>query len=331
MRKLWMVLAVVAGLGLPQAWADTVEMANGLKIHGKVHLETNEYIILLVYNESGRVKIPRSQIKHIEYDFATKAAGIAEDDIKGQYDLGVWAFGKGMFAEAITQFEKVKGKEGAGADTLKLLAQAYERRGQLDKAYEINKEYLLGNPDDADLAKHNADLAKKLGIGGGEAKPAIKDGLEVEYRWASEKWANANTATVTVTEDKDTKNKMLCIQTQAGKQDKFNCAGQGTALDLSQSKEILFKIHHNAPEKARIAIAFVNQNNEFYESKQLGVAANAWSTQSLKIDAADFKCAKDGWAAYGHNLGGREHIKKIIFLIYSQREFTLYVDSIFFR
>lgn len=326
-------LVALAILASGSALADTIYMKNGLRIDGKVHIETAEYIILLVYNESGRVKIPRNNIDRIDYDFATKAASIKDDDIKGQYELGVWALSKGMYAEAITQFEKVKGKEGAGKDTLKLLGEAYEHRQQLDKAYECYKEYLLVNPDDAEIKKKSDDLAKKLGIGGPNAatKTQVREGHEVEFTWVAEKWANANNCTVNVTADKDSGNKMLVIQAQAGKQDKIAFSGSGTPLDLSQSKEVMFKIFHDAPENARIAVALVNQNNEFYESKQIGVPPNAWSLQTIKIDGPDFKCAKDNWAAYSNPVAGRDHIKKIIFMIYTQRGFTMYVDSIFFK
>ena len=48
-------------LALPTTLGDTVEMKNGLKIEGKVHLETPIFIILLVYNESGRIRSRRWQ------------------------------------------------------------------------------------------------------------------------------------------------------------------------------------------------------------------------------------------------------------------------------
>ncbi|MCW8130616.1 MAG: hypothetical protein KIS92_09725 [Planctomycetota bacterium] len=330
----WILAALLALLCARLAHADTVYMKNGLYIDGKIHVENNEYIILLVYNDSGRVKILRSMIERIEYDFTSKAATIQDDDVKGQHDLGVWAMTKGMYAEAVAQFEKVKGKEGAPDSTLKDLAGAYEHRQQLDKAYENYKEYLLGHADDADVKAKVDDLGKKLGITNGPEntpKPAVRDGHEVEFRWSAEKWANANDCDVNITQDKDTGNKMLVIQAKAGKQDKIAFGGTGKPLDLSGTKEILFKIYHTAPENARLAIALINEKNEFFESKQVGIPPKAWSTQSIKIDGKDFKCAKDGWAAYGHEVDGRDHIKKIIFMIYSQRDFVMYVDSIFFR
>lgn len=332
--KRFVLVALLAMLCVSVARADTVYMKNGLYIDGKVHVENNEYIILLVYNDSGRVKILRSMIDRIEYDFASKAESIKDDDVKGQYDLGVWAMSKGMYAEAVTQFEKVKGKADAPEGTLKELANAYEHRQQLDKAYENYKEYLLGHADDSAVKTKVDDLAKKLGIGNNPdttTKPAVRDGHEVEFRWSAEKWANANDCTVSLTQDKDTGNKMLVIQAKAGKQDKIAFGGVGTPLDLSGSKEMLFKIYHTAPENARLAVALINEKNEFYESKQVSIPPKAWATQSIKIDGKDFKCAKDGWAAYGHEVEGRDHIKKIILMIYTQRDFDMYVDSIFFR
>ena len=331
MRMLMLALMVVL-LRLGAAHADTIYMKTGLKIDGKVHIETPEYVILLVYNESGRVRIPRDQIDRIEYDFATKAAKIKADDVKGQYELGVWAMEKGMYAEAIAQFEKVKGQ--GGADTLKRLGELYERRSLLEKAHENYKNYLLTHPDDSAVKQKVDDLANKLGLAVGSnpvLKPKVVEGHEVHYRWNGEKWPNqTNTCAVSLVPDPNTGNQMLAIQAQAGNLDKIAFSGKGAALDLSASKEIIFKVFHNLPQNAILAIAFKNKDNEYFESKQLSVPAQAWSNQTLKIDGNDFKCKKSEWA-FTSPIEGRDNIKEIIVLVHTQRDMTMYMDFIFFR
>jgi tetratricopeptide (TPR) repeat protein len=152
------------------AWADTVEMkpeskdpdAPGLKLEGKVDKEFDDAIIFLVYNESGRVRIPRNKIKSIEYDVDTQLEKIAEDDFAGRYKVGAWAVQKGKFPEAIKLFESCIGKEGVGQDMLKLLGYCYEQRQMLDKALTSYSDYLKANPTDTEIAEKVAKLTKEV-------------------------------------------------------------------------------------------------------------------------------------------------------------------------
>lgn len=316
--------------------ADTVEMKNGLMLEGKVHLETPEFIVLLVYHEAGRVRIPRHLIKSIDYDFATKAAALTEDDYKGHYELGVWAMGKGKYTDAIQEFEKVKGHQGAGADLYKLLGQACDKIGLLDKAYESYKEHLRLHPEDAEVQKRVDELAKKLNLGA-EApanKPQLWEGLEVDFRWNAEKWDNANPCTVQTTADKDTGNRMLVMQAQPGNKDKVALGGTGAAMNLSESKQIIFKVFHNGVAAVDLAVAFKNQANEFFETKMEKVPPNTWTNVIVPIAGGVFKSTRNQFGPYTDTLGGKEDIRQIYFLLYgpcAQRGLTLYVDHIGFR
>ncbi len=322
-------------------WADTVEMTNGLKMEGKVQLETEDFIILLVYDETGRIRIPRSQIKGIEYDFDSKAEGLAEDDFKGHYDLGVWAFEKGMYKEAIAQFEKVKGKEGAGKDLLKLLGQSYDKRKQIDKAYENFKEYLKFNQQDTALKARADEIAKELGIGDAPVKtqakdkPKIKDGLEAQFKWKSESpatgWKDANPCSVMRTADQDTGNKMIVIQTPGGKNEKVALSGVGAnPLNLSNSNEILFKAYHDGSRPIDVAVAFTNKNGEFFESKPIRVPGSAWTKQSISLTGKNYKSKQTNWQ-YKTELGGKGHINSVYIMINTRKKFTMYIDHIFFK
>ena len=310
-------------------------MNNGLKLEGKIHLETPEFIVLLIHNEAGRVRIPRKEIKSIDYDFASKAATLKDDDYKGHYDLGVWAMGKGKYAEALQEFERVKGQAGAGPDLYKLLGQAYEKRSQFDQAYEHFKEYQRLNPGDAEVKKRVEELAKQLGVGAVAApKPQVKDGLEADYQWTPEKWNNSNACTVQATADKDSGNRMLVLQSQGGNKDKVAFGGTGQPLDLTESKEIIFKIYHNGVAPAQLAIAFKNQAGDFFETDLKRAAPNTWVNLVVPIAGKAFKSTRNQFSSYADTLEGKEKIRQLYVLIYgpcAQRELTLYMDHVFFR
>lgn len=329
-------IILLIGIAHVPVGADTVQMKNGLKIEGKVHLETPTFIILLVYNDSGRIRIPRSQIASIEYDFESKALALEEDDYKGQYELGVWAFSKGMYDEAIQQFEMVKGKEGAGADLLKLLGQAYDKKGQLDKAYECYKDYLKFHPKDAELKKRADEIYKELGLGEDttekpKPKPKVVDGLESLFTWKPEKWAGTNPCTVSPTADKDTGNKMFVLQVKDGNGEKSAFSGVGKdPLDLSEVKEMIFKAYHNGKRRVYIAVAFTNKQGEYFESRQKTVAPNTWAKLKIELDGKSFKSQKSGWK-HSVPIGGKGHINRVVFLIYQPQPLTMYVDHVFFR
>ncbi|MCZ7646898.1 MAG: hypothetical protein M5U26_16685 [Planctomycetota bacterium] len=341
-------LALLAALVSCLAHADTVKLKNGLEFSNcKIYRETPEFIVILVYNEAGKVQIPREMIEKIDYDLASRLEALQEDDWKAQYELGVWAFEKGMYPDAIAQFEKVKGKEGAGADLFKLLGKAYDRRTQSDKAYESFKEHLRMNPGDEETRKRADELAKELGLDQNPApnpadpnpnpqapkEPLKPDlGLEATYKWKPEKWDNSNACNVTVQTDNDTGNKLLAVQSVEGNKDKFAFSGSGkNPLDLSASKELIFKAYHNNNRPLRVAMAFINKKGEFFETKQERVAPNTWVNLTFPIDGAVFKSSRNNFNGYTDTLDGKDNVARILFLVYEQSAFTLYVDYIFFR
>src|ERR1043165_1114223 len=96
-RLTLLACAALAGIGL-SVRADTVWLLeNGRFLEGKVLRETDDYIVLLVHNEEGQIRIPKDKIRKIEYDIKSQLANLAEDDYAGRYRVGVWAEGKGMF------------------------------------------------------------------------------------------------------------------------------------------------------------------------------------------------------------------------------------------
>ncbi|HYF52351.1 MAG TPA: tetratricopeptide repeat protein [Planctomycetota bacterium] len=313
--------------------ADTVEMLEtGLKLEGKVLRETDDFIILLMKNDSGQVRILKSKIKNIEYDIKTQLEKVAADDWTGKYKVGVWAFEKGMFAEAIGVFEELEGKENIPPDRMKLLGRSYEQREQLDKALEKYSDYLKLKPDDAEVAERVKVLAKEVGPANGgttgqQNKPKIVDGLEGDGTWVGENWDNPVKAQIFT--DPATTNKTIAVSSPGGAKPKAVVTRTGQPLNLSESKEMIFKIFYDSTVPGSIAVAFFNSQGEFHETRAQKLVPNSWNSISVKIDAKDFKTEKSGWK---HEVGleGKERISRVVFMFYAQK-FNAHIDSIFFK
>ena len=315
------------------ARADTVFMKDTkLRIEGKVLRETDEYVLLMVYNDKGQIRIPKSQIERIEYDIKTQLEKLKDDDNAGKYKVGVWARNKGMFPEAIVVFEDLKGKDGAGPDLLKLLGEAYEKRQQPDKALLNYNDYARLHPDDAAVNERIKELTKEVNpeAVASPNQPAknLDSGLAGTGAWTDEKWPDAIPCTCQMTTDKEGK-KIIVVQTQGGAKDKSAFTRTGN-LNLTDNKEMVFRISQNGSTPVNIAVAFINAKNEFMESKQLKVPANSWSTLTVKLDDKQFKSQSNGWK-YADPLDGKENVQRISFLIYERRPITLWIDGIFFK
>ena len=316
-----------------------VEMRDtGLKVEGKIHRETPDYIMLTLRNDEGKIRIARSNIKNIEYDDKAQLKALKEDDYAGRYKVGVWDMDKGLFDDAIGIFETLKGHEGVGPDMLKLLAQAYEKQKILDKAFENYKDYLTVHPDDTVVAErveairkivHPEDLTAldPKAAPGSPAEKKIVNGLEADGAWVFEQWGNPGTAQFTV--DASGK-KMIVVQAAGGPHDKAAFTRTGQPLNLSDSKEITFRIFHDSPTPILMAVAFKNAKNELHESPQMRIAAGSWNNKSVKIDGKVFKAQRNEWKDYNLELDGKENIKQISFMVYATGKFTLYIDRIFF-
>jgi tetratricopeptide (TPR) repeat protein len=332
MRRLAPVLAVL--LAAPIVYADTVYLKDtNLKLEGKVHRETEDFIILLVHNEAGQIRIPRSKILKIEYDIKTQLEKLAEDDYAGRYKVALWALEKGMFADAIKLLEELKGKEGVAADLLKVLAQTYERREQKDKALQNYSDYLKLHPEDAVVAEKVKELTKEVNPNGADGPTTTKvvEGLEATGAWVGERWPeDANPCALQTTTDPNAGDKTVCAQGAGGNKQKTAFSRTGDPLNLADSQEMVFKIMLNSPVPLSLAIAFSNADGKFYETRPKQITANAWNKVTFDLSSKDFKAEKSGWK-HELPLDGRERVSRIYFLVYnSQRPFTLYVDSVFF-
>jgi len=324
--------------------ADTVEIKpepdevdptkEGLKLEGKVFRETDEFIFFMVNDDKGTVRIAKSKIKNLEYDINTQTEKLKPDDHAGRYRVGVWAMEKAMYAEASEIFEKLKGQEGPGPDMLKLLGKAYENRQQMDKALENYTDYLKANPQDAETSEKVAELNKVVNPdavtpGAEKTKPKVVDGLEGDGTWVAENWGIA--AKVQFSAEPTTGNKTIAVQTEGGDKDKVAVSRTGQPLDLSESKEMFIRVFHNAPQPIALAIAFVNSQGEFHETKQMRVPPNSWTNVNIRVDGKIFKAQRNNFKDYDLEIEGKQNVKRIAFLVYSQKAFTMYLDGIFFK
>jgi len=331
------VLLAAAGV------ADTIEMkatgssGEGLKMEGTIERETDDFIILSAQENTAVIRIPRSKIKSIEYDIKTQLNRLEEDDMVGRFKVGLWAMDKSMYPEAIEVFEEIKDEDGVPVDIHKKLGEAYEQRQQLDKALESYSQYLLSRPDDVDVKEKVAALIKEVKPEPDPAQvtpgaPVVKkivDGLEADGNWLAEKWDNP--ATVQFTTDA-TGNKMVVIQTRVGQKDKAYVSRTGAPLNLSDSKAMVFRVFHSSPQPITLAIGFNNSQGEFHETKQITrIMPEKWNNLSVRVDTKEFKAARNKFQSYDLALDGRERINQVVFLVYGQREVTLYIDSVFFK
>jgi tetratricopeptide (TPR) repeat protein len=295
---------------------DFIEMNSSFIIPGKIHKEMPDYVIMIINNEEGRLNIPRSDIRTITYSMGTRLAALQDDDYLGQYKVGLWAMEKNMYPKVIDLFLKIKDKEGVTTtDILKQLGRCYEQLGQLDKALEAYTDYVTGHPDDKDAS----DLVRALNE---EVNPAPKvaekaaapvvakvvDGLEGDGNWDAMTWTDANPCSAQKYTEPKTGNKMIYVESNGGMKDKSAFTRSGQALDLSGSKEMILKIFNAGETPINLAVAYVNAQSDYHESRQIRINAT-----------------------YDLDIQGRENITKITFLVYGQRPFKLYLDGLFFK
>ncbi len=321
---------------------DFIEMITGDKMYGKIHKEFPEYVILMVKEDSGRIKVPKEKIKSLNYSMDTRLKSLEEEDYAGKFKVGMWGMEKGMYQQSIALFEDIKkteNKEGVdNGEINKQLGRAYDALHQSDKALEAYNEYKQGWKEgfvDAEVAERITKLDEEVNPKVAEAaKPAaakVVDGLEADGNWVAETWNNANPCTVTLSTDPKSGNKVIAITSVGGTKDKMAFSRYAQPLDLRESSEMVFKIFNSADAPVNLACAFVNGQGDFHESKMLKIPAKSWVSQSFKVEGKVFKSNRNDFKEWNLDLAGREHISRITFLVYGQKPFTLYLDSLFFK
>jgi hypothetical protein len=324
--------------------ADTVEMKEtGLKLEGKVERETEEYIVLRVHNDSGAVRIPKTKIKAIEYDIKTQLENVGAEDGPGRFRVGKWALEKGLTKDAIAIFEALNGAEGVPPERFKLLGQAHELRQDPDNALKAYSDFLKAVPGDAEVqarvaalqeAQKTATAAANTGNTGNTETPGKKqfhNGLEATGTWITENWGHPGKTQV-VADKANPENKVVTSVCEGGDKDKYAVTRfDVAALNLTDSKEILFKMFHDSPTPLLVAVAFQNNAGEFHETRQFRVPGNTWDAKTMKIEGKVFKANRNNFQEFNLELQGKEAITKLMFLVYGQRKFNLFIDDVYFK
>ena len=330
----WMLGALgLLGCVLPFAvQADTIYMKDtNLRIEGKILRETSDYVLMMVFEDHGQIRIPKDKIRKIEYDIKTQLANLKDDDYAGHYKVALWAMDKGLYNDVISILTLLDGKEGVGPDFSKVFGQSYDKTQQLDKALARYNDYIKLHPDDAEITARIAELTKLVNpesASGPQPAKNLDSGLAGSGTWQDEKWPDAIPCTCQMTTDKDGKNN-ITVQSAGGAKDKAAFTRTGN-LNLKESKEMVFRICQNSATPINIAIAMIDSKNEFMESKQFRVPGNTWSTLSLKLDEKSFKSAANQWK-HVDALDNRDNVQRIVFLVYERRPVTLWIDGIFFK
>ena len=332
MKSLLVALGLL-GCVLPFAVrADTIYMKDtNLRIEGKILRETSDYVLMMVFEDHGQIRIPKEKIRKIEYDIKTQLANLKDDDVAGHYKVAVWAMDKGLYTDVISILTSLEGKDGVGPEYSKVLAQAYDKTQQLDKALKCYQDYDKLHPGEADVTARIAELTKLVNPESASSPQPAKNldsGLAGSGTWQDEKWPDAIPCTCQMTTDKDGK-KIITVQSTGGTKDKAAFTRTGN-LNLKDSKEMVFRICQNSAKPVQIAIAMIDSKNEFMESRPLMVPGNSWSTLTLKLDDKRFKSAANKWQ-FVDSLDNRDNVQRIVFLVYDHRPVTLWIDGIFFK
>ncbi|KAF0243185.1 MAG: hypothetical protein FD180_3520 [Planctomycetota bacterium] len=103
-----MRILAIAALLASACFADTVYMKDGRKFEGTVTEQGEEYAIK---GKFGTIKVKKTDVERVDMpptgEYASRSKALADKDVDGHFDLGLWCKEKGMKAEAKAEFEKV--------------------------------------------------------------------------------------------------------------------------------------------------------------------------------------------------------------------------------
>lgn len=115
--------AILALLAAAPAWGDILILKDGTRMEGTIVKETTDSVKIEITSggQKAILTIPKKDVKEIkkvpidyskvlpprEY-YEKRIKEIAEDDAKGYFELGVFAFEKGLYREAGTCLERAK-------------------------------------------------------------------------------------------------------------------------------------------------------------------------------------------------------------------------------
>ena len=166
-------------------------------------------------------------------------------------------------------------------------------------------------------------------------KAQVVNGLEADGAWLVESWSIPGQASVT--EDKDTGNKLLVLageganavkDTQRSKE-KVAITRIGQVLDFSERRELLCRMNLTSRVPVEVAFAFTSRAGDWHETKTVRVTPGKWLPVTAQIAGRVFKSPQNQFKDYHQELQGREAISRIGVVVYSDQPFTLQIDDLF--
>ncbi len=325
-------LMVVGGL----AGADTIITIKGLEIEGRVVEVTEDHVRLLVHHGEdkwGKLTIPRSAVRFIQYDLQTRLGDLAADDMKGRYGLAEWAYRMGMSDEAFGLFTEVVGKPDVPSKAHLYLAKIHDERAESKEALEHYKAYALAEPTDSAAAARIGELETAAGAPAAVPAPpstpvpaGFTDGLETGS-WRYERWGKK--ADVSVVKGSDGNRMLRVIMDGTGNGDKTALSTRKT-LDLSGKAKAHFTINNSAGRSLQVALALITASG-YYEARPV-TAKREWNEDmTVDIAAAGFKCQANNWR-FVSKVPDMDKVQAVLFLVYNGKQRgVFYFDEIVFK
>ncbi|MEW6356864.1 MAG: hypothetical protein AB1696_11085 [Planctomycetota bacterium] len=135
------------------------------------------------------------------------------------------------------------------------------------------------------------------------------DDMSEPMKWARQTWADpAELQIVDINADK-----MLIVRYQRGAENKV-AIGRGMKLDVSSRGMLVVDVENQTTQPVQLCLALVT--DQFYESQGQQLQPGMNKGISFSLSDASYKCAKDGWLNYNHQVGSLNSLGQVLFMIY---------------
>ncbi|MFW5857586.1 MAG: tetratricopeptide repeat protein, partial [Planctomycetota bacterium] len=304
--------------------------------------------------ENGSLVLRMETIEQIEYDYASQAASLAEDDYPAHYRLGLWCLERRLFPEGVARLLHARGHDGVPPEVEYYLGEAYTEllRPDLRQALLHLERYLDLAPDGeqadeaAELAAEVQKKMKELGLDPEEAPVEAGPGEGLETGdWAPPPSGWGNHAEVSRPRARGEggtgfTNTVLRIdykdRNRHGK--RLPADEAKTPVQISIERDLsatpVLQLHAFNPDKRPIRFAIgitAGPNHEWFESRPVVVPPGKWvARQRLDLLEESWKCEASGWQ---HRVAVRhpERVRNLVVLVYNgNSEGSLILDAIRF-
>lgn len=288
---------------------DIILLKSGEGIEGHVTARTKRAIKILV--AEGTFWIPLSAVKRIEFNIESRLRELKKNDYKGRYELAKQALEMGQAQKAKEILKSIADKPGLDPEMYRMLARLHDEAEEYKEALQNWERYLVAHPKDAEAIDRIAELSKVVRPVKEEVV-AVKEGLEAK-KWQPLTWGNKTSLSTQVVNS----NKLLAVSVEGGEKDKgpFSNAGR---YDFSKKGNLLFDVYNYQKTPISIAVALIDNKNEYYESRTIRVM-HGWNIdQMMDVKKTNWKTKTSNWR-HTAEVKNINDIRQIIFLVYNGR------------